>query len=357
MASQLPLPKKLLVHGWITVNHQKMSKSLANVVAPEVLKKTYGVEPIRYYLLRQIAINHDGDFSIDDLEKRIASDLANDLGNLLNRMITLAEKNDAKIVEAPVVWNDAARELRDDSLNMLTDFQSYMIDYQFHMALARLWKFINQVNSFFHSQEPWKLAKKDRDAFLQVISATAHSLYVIATILWPVMPKKMELLLSSIGMPFELDKNLVQELELGNWNKTFMFQKIDTLFKKPSEKKGKESEKMEEKKDLIKIDDFAKVHLAVGTILQVEEVEGSEKLLKLQVDCGDYGTRQIFAGVKKFYKPDELVGKQGVFVVNLKPRKMMGSESQGVMLFAEGEDGKLQMITVSGLVPNGTRLR
>ena len=139
-----------------------------------------------------------------------------------------------------------------------------------------------------------------------------------------------------------------------------MFQKIDTLFKKYEKKEASESveeKKQAESPDFIKIDDFVKIHLAVGTILQAEEVEKSDKLLKLQVDCGDYGKRQIFAGVKKFYKPEDLVGKQGVFVVNLKPRKMMGSESQGMMLFAEGEDKKLQMVTISGPVPNGTRLR
>jgi len=360
MASNLALPKRMLVHGWITVDKKKMSKSFGNVLDPQALKDAYGADPVRYYLLRQIAINQDGDFSIEDLEQKISSDLANDLGNLLNRMVTLATKNDAKIIESPEKWNEAVLELRGESLDMIADFQGYMADYQFHMALARLWKFINKVNAFFHAQEPWKLAKKDSDSFLQVISATAHSLHVIATILWPVMPKKMEALLSSLGVSFKVDRDLVEDLALGNWNKTYMFQKIDALFSKYEKKEG--SELVEEKKeaelpDFIKIDDFAKVHLAVGTILQAEEVEKSDKLLRLQVDCGDYGKRQIFAGVKKFYKAEDLVGKQGVFVVNLKPRKMMGSESQGMMLFAEGEDKKLQMATISGSVPNGTRLR
>jgi len=366
MASGLPLPKRILVHGWITVDKKKMSKSFGNVVDPKLLKKTYGAEPVRYYLARQIAVSQDGDFSTQDLEQRISSDLANDLGNLLNRMVTLAQKNGIETIEPPQIWSDKALELRGQSSNALMEFQSYMSDYQFHMALASLWKFINKVNAFFHSQEPWKLAKTDQDAFLQVLSATAHSLYFIAVLLWPVMPKKMELLLSSLGQKFNLDKNLLEELSLGNWNKTFTVQKIDSLFKKydaPSaleSKQGKHVEKnkteQEKKSDYIKIDDFAKVHLVVGTIEVAEDVQESDKLLKLQVDCGDYGKRQVFAGVKKFYKPEELIGKQGVFVVNLKPRKMMGSESQGMMLFAEG-DKKLQMVTVSDIVPNGTRLR
>jgi len=366
MASGLPLPKRMLVHGWITVDKKKMSKSFGNVVDPNVLKDEYGVEPVRYYLTRQLAINQDGDFSRKDLEQKISSDLANDLGNLLNRMVTLAERNDAKTIQAPKIWSDSALELRGESLNAFSDFQSYMSDYQFHMALASLWKFINKVNAFFHAQEPWKLAKTDRGAFLQVLSATAHSLRFIAILLWPIMPKKMELLLSSLGQTFSLDKNLLEDLSLGNWNKTFTLQKIDTLFKKyeptlrHASKDATQDERVkkvqEKKSDYIKIDDFAKVHLVVGTIELAEDVQKSDKLLKLQVDCGDYGKRQIFAGVKKFYRPEELIGKQGVFVVNLKPRKMMGSESQGMMLFAEGKE-KLQMVTVAENVSNGTRLR
>ena len=362
IASDLPLPKRMLVHGWITVDKKKMSKSLGNVVDPNALKDLYGAEPVRYYLVKQLGINQDGDFSTQDLEQKISSDLANDLGNLLNRMVTLAQKNEVKTVEPPEIWSESALELRTESLNTLADFQSYMSDYQFHMALARLWKFINKVNAFFHSQEPWKLAKKDKNAFLQVISATAHSLRFVAVLLWPIMPNKMELLLSSLGQTFSVDKKVLEELSLGNWNKTFTLQKIDTLFKKYESVKKKQEkpvmkkEEIEKKSEYIKIDDFAKVHLVVGTIEKAEEVEKSDKLLKLLVDCGTYGKKQIFAGVKKFYKPEELIGKQGIFVANLKPRKMMGSESQGMMLFAEGAD-KLQMVTVADNVLNGTRLR
>jgi len=356
MASNLSISKRLLVHGWITVDKKKMSKSFGNVVDPTVLKDAYGPEPIRYYLLRQIAVNQDGDFSIEDLEQKIASDLANDLGNLLNRMVTLAEKNDAMVLEAPKTWSDKGRGLRDESLNVVSEFQAYMSDYQFHMALARLWKFINKINAFFHEQEPWKLAKKDREAFLQVLSSTAHSLYVVATLLWPVMPKKMEQLFFSLGLPFELKKDLVEELTLGNWNKTFHLQKVDTLFVKP-QPILRQAQDERESEDFISIDDFSKVKLLVGTIESAEEIPKSDKLIKLQVNLGDLGTRQILAGVKKFYAPQDLVGKQGVFVVNLKPRKIMGTESQGMMLFAEGDDGKLQMVTVSDVVLNGTRLR
>jgi len=356
MASDLPLPKRLLVHGWITVDQKKMSKSLGNVVDPEVLRGLYGAEPVRYYLLRQMAINQDGDFRIEDLEQRIASDLANDLGNLLNRMISLAEKNEVKVINRPEIWSEDVLALRDESLNLIADFKAYMDDYQFHMALARLWKFINKVNAYFHAKEPWKLAKSDPVKFLEVLAATANSLKVIGTLLWPVMPEKMEQLFGSLGTRFELEKNMLEDIELGNWHDTFMLNKIDTLFQKPEKRQEPEIIKEELKIPEVSIDDVVKVHLVVGTIESAEDLPKSNKILKLQVDCGSYGKRQILAGVKKYYKPQDLIGKQGVYVLNLKPRKIMGIESQGMMLFAEGKD-KLEIVTVAAEVPNGTRLK
>ncbi len=355
MASGLALPKTLLVHGWIKVDKQKMSKSLGNVVDPMALLKTYGADPVRYYLVRQMAITHDGDFSIDDLEQRIASDLANDLGNLLNRMVALAEKNDAFHIGAPHVWSDDAMGMRDACWNMLEEYKEYMDEYLFHMALARVWKFINEANAYFHEHEPWKLAKLNQPKFLEVLSVTAHSLRAIAYALWPVMPEKMEQLLASLGIKFALEDNIIERLELGNWNQDFKLIKMVPLFEKPIEKE----KPMEEvkKESHISIDDLLKVELVVGTIEQCEIVPQSDKLLKMQVNFGDKGMRQILAGIRASYKPEELIGKQGIFVFNLKPRAMMGMESQGMLLVGEGADGKVRISTVAEPVPNGTRLR
>lgn len=364
MASNLPLPKQLLVHGWITVDHKKMSKSFGNVVDPQHLFEAYGAESVRYYLTKYMAINQDGDFSVHDLEQKISSDLANDLGNLLNRMSSLAEKNNVFDIPAPHVWSTASIELRDASFTMLEEFQMHMRDYHFHLALSKLWRFINAANAYFHGGEPWKIAKSNPALFAEILSATCHSLKTIATVLWPVMPHKMEQLLNSIGIEFSIQRNTIENLELNIWNTNFLIKKIPTMFEKiestpqvdvqPASTANGSVVPMPTNE--ITIEEFGKIQMVVGTIEQAEEVAGSEKLLKLQVNLGEYGMRQILSGVRKSYSAGQLIGQQGVFVINLKPRKMMGLESHGMMLFAV-TDSAQKFVTVAASVPNGTNIQ
>ena len=212
------------------------------------------------------------------------------------------------------------------------------------------------------------LQRENKELFEETISATCHSLYTIATLLWPVMPKKMEELLFCIGYSLDLNKDYEEELRKNVWNKKFKLRKPDKpLFVRPEKredkmekKQGERKENKEETKEKgelenIKIDDFVKVHLVVGEILSCDEVEGSNKLYKLSVDLGEYGKRQVLAGVKKYFKLEDLIGKQGIYVANLAPRKILGLESQGMMLFSKDDKG-MHIVTVGTPSKNGTRL-
>lgn len=355
MASQLPVPKRLLVHGWIKINDQKMSKSLGNVIDPQILQEVYGVDCVRYYLTRYMAITQDSDFSTADLEKKIETDLANDLGNLLNRMLLLADKTGLYEVNAPEAWSAPAIDLRDQAWSFLTRYQNYMNDSLYYMALAELWKFINTVNAYFHAQEPWKLARSNHSAFVEVISATCHSLRMIGVLLWPVMPRKMEKLFNALSIEFVVGKDYIDLFSTDIWATTFMLKKIDPLFLK-IEKNGKEETPVSEKNNTISFDQFAAIELIVGTVIACDLVEKSEKLYRLRVDFGDKKERQILSGVRAYFSPEDLIGKQGIFVFNLAPRMMVGLESQGMMLFAKDEQGNCRLISPTVPVSNGTRV-
>ncbi len=355
MAAGLDVPKHLLVHGWITVNQQKMSKSFGNVVDPQLLLDAYGKDAVRYYLIRHMAITQDSEFSTMDLEQRISSDLANDLGNLLNRVVTLAHKHELYEIRPPKNWGAQGLNLRDAFWSMLDTYSLDMEDGYFYRALQGLWKFIHEVNAYFHNAEPWKITDKER--FEEVISATCHSLHAIGILLLPVMPAKMEVMLKSLGVTTDFQGDLVQTLSENPWTKTFLLTKIPALFEKYEPEQIATKEAPEAQIPVISFDDFVKVALMVGTIDRCEEVKGSDKLLALQVNFGPHGMRQILAGVKKSLAPADLQGKQAVFTFNLAPRKMMGFESQGMLLVARDEENTLTIVAPTAVVPDGTRLQ
>jgi methionyl-tRNA synthetase len=370
MASDLDMPRKLLVHGWLKVGDHKMSKSRGNVVDPDDLYQTYGADEVRYYLTRHMALTQDSQFSTSDLEKSINNELANDLGNLVNRLITLAYKYDAYDLKAPENWSAEEVNLRDSFWTMIDTYKHEMDQAYFYRGVHAVWKFINEVNAYFHARAPWKVAKNDMTAFRQILSATAHALHGVAYVLSPIMPEKMDELFKSLGIE-KKDKahDILRYLSDNPWNMSFMLHKIPALFtkhidtsvssdhKKPSHTQKKETQKEEDMSDnTITIDDVAKVELRVGYIESCHDMEKSDKLYQMTVDFGELGTRTILAGIKKYYAKEDIVGKKGIFVYNLKPRKMLGVESQGMMLLAKDEDGQLQMATVSGPVPHGTRL-
>lgn len=371
MAAGLEMPKKLLVHGYILVDNQKMSKSKGNAVDPVDLAETYGIDQVRYYLLRQMPITQDGSFTFRDLTEHINADLANSLGNLLNRTIALAHKYDLGTVPAMSSWSLAAQELQNKLRDVFKLYNDNMNNGMFHIALADLWRFIGDVNAYFHTTEPWKVAAHDKALFSQIIAASCHSLRAIGLMLWPIMPHKMEQLLIALGTPLELGQAYEQELSTQNWNRSFSLTASGPLFTRIEIMEHEQQTPAPDitqnsatttpvtapvQEQLIEIDDFAKVKLVAATITACEPVAGSKKLLKLQVDFGKTGTRQILSGVAEWFKPEDMVGKQVIFVANLKPRKMMGLDSQGMMLTARDDKGGMQLVTPAQPVENGTCL-
>jgi methionyl-tRNA synthetase len=355
MAVELPFPKQLLVHGWIKVGAQKMSKSLGNALDPQLLGQKYGIEPMRYYLVRSVAITHDHEVSDEDIAQRITADLANDLGNLLNRMLALADKHQFLAVKA-TVSSPAARALHEAQLTMINEYSRAMNEYHFHHALAALWKFIGQVNAYFHAQEPWKLVKADRAAFEEVIAVTCHSLRTVALLLWPVMPATSEVILGALGQTYTHGTPYITQLLEDRWDRSFALTVIKPIFAKIEIEKMETPAPVVEKTNHINFDDWTKIDLRVGTVTSCQTVPKSDKLYQLAVDFGALGTRQILSGVRKDFAPEDLIGKQGVFVYNLAPRMMLGLESQGMMLFSKDENGASKMITVSAAVTNGSKV-
>lgn len=359
MASGLEIPHKLLVHGWIKVDGQKMSKSLGNAVDPHELAQIYGVEPVRYYLTRYMAITQDSTFSTEDLEAKINADLVNDCGNLLNRMITLATTQGLHDLTAPKTLQPNEQDLQSAFLAMVAEFDAEMEGCYFHRAYAAVWKYINVANAYFHAHEPWKLAKNNPQRFHEVMWATSYSLYGIALLLWPLMPQSMEKLLQALGKTIHHGHDYRSELLSGTWNMSFQLKKIEPLFKKYEIMQKPEVEKpiAVEPDTTITIDDLLKVELLVGEIIDVVDVVESEKIYKMTVNFGPRGTRTICAGVKKHYKPEELRGQKTVFAFNLKPRKLMGIESQGMMMMAKNPSDVPTLVLLSDLsVAPGTRL-
>lgn len=358
MASDIELPKKLLVHGWIKVGEQKMSKSLGNVVDPNFLYKQYGSDAVRYYLISQLSITQDSPFNLDDLEKKVNSDLVNNIGNLLNRTVQLCSKNEISDILEIKAWDESSKQLQAEFEQMFVEYKHLMENYSYHMAVSKVISYLDKVNAYFHVNEPWKLVKSDKDKFLEIVSMVCGSLKSTAVLLWPVMPVKMEKLLELLSINFDLSKTNLDEIQKNIWTQKYILQKGEILFEKIEiEKEIKEEVEKAPEINYINIDDFIKVDLFVGQVKECEEIEGSDKLLKMQVDFGQNGVRQILAGVKQYLKPEDLLNKKIVFVYNLKPRKMMGIESQGMMLTTSTKDGKLSPVYVDQSVEPGTRLK
>lgn len=375
MALDLPLPKRLVAHGWFVMQDGKMSKSKGNVVYPEMLVERFGLDPLRYYLMRSLPVGSDGTFTPEDYVGRINYELANDLGNLLNRTIAMVNKYFDGEVPRFAVATDFDADLASVATDSIGNYHKQMEAVDFPRALEAVWNLISRTNKYIDETAPWVLAKDetDRDKLEAVMSHLAASLRVVAHLIQPFMMETSDAIMEQLGLgtTFDLEKLTFAGLPEGVRvvaKGSPIFPRLDmedeityikeqmNAGKAPVEKEWVPEEvELTSSKGQIKFEDFDAVEIRVAEVIEVEKVEGSDKLLRFRLDAGDEGHRQILSGIAKFYPNEqELVGKKLQIVANLKPRKMMKKYvSQGMILSAE-HDGKLTVLTVDSAVANGS---
>ena len=380
MALGEPLPKRIYGHGWLLLEGGKMSKSKGNVVDPVILINKYGLDAVRYFLLREVPFGSDGVFSNEALIQRINSDLANDLGNLVSRTVAMIDKYFDGLLPENRVAGEFDDELKAVYKDLPQKVEELMDKLQFSTALVEIWKAISRTNKYIDETMPWVLAKADENKprLAAVMYNLAESLRIVSILIQPFMPETPEKIQHQLGI---IGSDVLQWDSAKQWgcypagvsvNKgEVLFPRID--IKKELEeleslnpaakestavtagKAAAEKEPVEKGPEIITIDDFAKLDLRVVKVLEAEKVDGSEKLLKLKVEMGEE-TRQVVSGIAKHYTPESLVGKSVILVANLKPVKLKGIESQG-MILAAANDTELVLATLDGLVESGMKVR
>jgi len=341
LAAELALPKTVYSHGFLTVNGQKISKSIGNVVDPLEVAKKFGADPIRYYLAREIPAGEDGDFSESVLIDHNNAELADALGNLLQRTSVLIHKNFQGNIPICGKITDKEKEL-ESAIPDMAKLNELMDKYEWHHVVELIWNYINRCNKYVNDTEPWKQTS-DPDRLATILYTLVEHLRIISILVWPIIPGSAEKIASQIGQPLGKFK----DVKFRKTTKGTVSQP-QILFKKV-EKEGVQSVVTKPKEPAGPVDPFAKLNLKVAKVEFVENHPNADKLYVLKLDAGSE-KRQLVAGMKQFYKPEELVGKHIVFISNLKPAQLRGVESQGMMLAGE-KDGKVLVLEAHGSIP------